>query len=186
MSEPLLTRKRIVAALQALGDELTKRGVHGQIFIVGGAAMALAYSTRRITRDVDAVFEPKSAIYDAATIVALQFSLPDDWLNDGVKGFLPGPDSHAISHPEIEGLEVTSASPRFLLAMKLLALRIGEDDDDILFLLRLCGITTVEEALSVLTDAYPERPVLPKARFFLEELLGTNDSMGEQSESGLE
>ncbi|HEY5044406.1 MAG TPA: hypothetical protein VII53_00955 [Solirubrobacteraceae bacterium] len=37
-------------------------GVRGQIFIVGVAAMALAYSTRRVTKDIDAVFEPKSAI----------------------------------------------------------------------------------------------------------------------------
>jgi hypothetical protein len=31
--------------------------VRGQVFIVGGAAMALAYSSRRVTKDIDAVFE---------------------------------------------------------------------------------------------------------------------------------
>jgi hypothetical protein len=55
------TRTEILKALQALGDELTREGVRGQIFIVGGAAMALAYSTRRVTRDIDAVFEPKAS-----------------------------------------------------------------------------------------------------------------------------
>jgi hypothetical protein len=39
--------------------------VRGQIFIVGGAAMALAYSTRRVAKDINAVFEPKGAIYTA-------------------------------------------------------------------------------------------------------------------------
>jgi hypothetical protein len=42
------TRARILSALGALGDELTRQGARGQIFIVGGAAMALAYSTRRV------------------------------------------------------------------------------------------------------------------------------------------
>jgi hypothetical protein len=39
------TRAKIVEALQTLGDELTSRGVRGQLFIVGGAAIALAYAT---------------------------------------------------------------------------------------------------------------------------------------------
>jgi hypothetical protein len=33
------TRAEILEALQALGDELSRNGVHGQIFVVGGAAM---------------------------------------------------------------------------------------------------------------------------------------------------
>lgn len=47
MSERSFTRARILQALQALGEELTRQGIRGQIFVVGGAAMALAYSSRR-------------------------------------------------------------------------------------------------------------------------------------------
>jgi len=32
VSERLFTRARIIDALQALGDELTREGIHGQIF----------------------------------------------------------------------------------------------------------------------------------------------------------
>jgi Nucleotidyltransferase of unknown function (DUF6036) len=56
------TRQKIITALQALGDELTRRGVSGRVFIVGGAAMALAYSSRRVTKDIDAVFEPNKRV----------------------------------------------------------------------------------------------------------------------------
>lgn len=41
MPDKHFTRSRIIAALQELGNELTREGIHGQIFIVGGAAMAL-------------------------------------------------------------------------------------------------------------------------------------------------
>jgi hypothetical protein len=171
VSEKQFSRARIVAALEALGDELTSQGTRGQIFIVGGAAMALAYSTRRVTRDIDAVFEPKAVIYRAAETVAERLDLPADWLNDGVKGFLPGPDAAARPLPEIHGLEVTTASPRYLLAMKLLAMRFGEDDDDIRVLLDQTGIKTADEALALMRALYPDREPPLKTQLFLEEIL---------------
>jgi hypothetical protein len=176
VSEKQFTRARIITALQSLGEELAGQGVHGQVFIVGGAAMALAYSTRRVTKDIDAVFEPKAVIYQAAERVAERLGLPDDWLNDGVKGFLPGVDEDARPLPEIRGIEVTSASPRYLLAMKLLAMRFGEDDDDIQVLLRQASIGTPAEALELLEAMYPQRDPPLKTRLFLEEILKSDES----------
>ena len=166
------TRARILSALQALGDELTRQGVRSQIFIVGGAAMALAYSTRRVTKDIDAVFEPKSAIYAAAAKVAEDLGLPEDWLNDAVKRFMPGEDEHPRPVPDIAGIEITTASPRYLLAMKLMAMRFGEDDEDIEILLRACDLHSADEALELLERIYPSRKPPSKTRFFLEELFG--------------
>jgi predicted nucleotidyltransferase len=171
VSDRQFTRGRIIAALEALGEELSSAGIRGQVFIVGGAAMALAYSTRRVTRDIDAVFEPKSAIYDAAERVAERLELPEDWLNDGVKGFLPGVDRDAMPLPEVDGIEVTTASPRYLLAMKLLAMRFGEDDEDIRILLRQTQIRSPDEALALLAQMYPHREPPLKTRLFLDEIL---------------
>ncbi len=165
------TRAKIVQALQALGDELKSQGVRGQVFVVGGAAMALAYSIRRVTKDVDAVFEPKSVIYTAATKVAEALGLPDDWLNDAAKAFMPGPDAEPRAVPEIDGIEVSIASPRYMLAMKLMASRIGEDDEDISLLLRECAIVEPRQALDLLEQVYPGREPPPKARLLLEALL---------------
>jgi hypothetical protein len=168
---------RILNALQALGDELTRQDVRGQIFIVGGAAMALAYSTRRVTKDIDAAFEPKSAVYAAAEEVAKEHGLPADWLNDAAKAFMPGKDSEARPLPAIKGIEVTTASPRYLLAMKLMAMRFGEDDEDIGILLGQCDMHSAQEALDLLKAMYPSKEPPAKTRFFLEELLGS-DSRG--------
>jgi len=169
VSERSFTRARILSALQALGDELTSRDIHGQIFIVGGAAMALAYSTRRVTADIDAVFEPKASIYEAAAHVAHDLDLPEDWLNDAVKGFMPGPDEHPRPIPDITGIEITTASPEYLLAMKLMAMRFGEDDEDIEILLRECDLHTADDALALLERMYPSQEPSPKTRFFLEQ-----------------
>ncbi len=172
MPERYFSKTKILAALQALGDELSRQGVRGQIFIVGGAAMALAFSTRRVTKDIDAVFEPKSAIYAAAQKVAEEHGLPADWLNDAAKSFMPGTDAHARPLPEVDGIEVTTASPRYLLAMKLMAMRFGEDDEDIEILLEQCDMRNAQEALDLLGNMYPAKEPPAKTRFFLEELLG--------------
>jgi len=128
----------------------------------------VGYDARRTTRDLDAVFQPKTAVYDAAEAVARRHGLPGDWLNDAVKRFLPGADPEARPVFESDFLRVDVASPRYLLAMKLLSAR-EQDIDDIVFLYRLCGFTTVEEGLDVVEAAYPNRPIAPKVQFLLEE-----------------
>jgi hypothetical protein len=61
----MLSKDDIARLLHELADELEAQGIHGDLFLVGGAAMALAYSARRATRHLDAVFEPKQVIYEA-------------------------------------------------------------------------------------------------------------------------
>ena len=68
---------------------------------------------------------------------------------------------------------MTTASPRYLLAMKLMAMRFGEDDEDIEILLRECDIHSADEALAVLKKLYTASEPPAKTRFFLEELLGS-------------
>jgi len=56
--------------------------------------------------------------------------------------------------------------------MKLIAMRFGEDDEDIEILLRECGVRSAREALDLLQGVYPYREPPVKTRLFLEELLG--------------
>jgi hypothetical protein len=134
--------------------------------------MALAYNARRATRDIDGVFEPKRVIYEAAARIAArhQGSVPDDWLNDAVKGYLLGEDPDATVVFQHPGLNVRVASPRYLFTMKVAASRVEQDDDDIAVLYRLSGFTSVGEALDYIAASYPHLRLEPKAEYLLEEI----------------
>jgi hypothetical protein len=164
-----MDREEIVALLTALGAMLRDRGLEGEMYVVGGAAIALAYDARRSTRDIDAVFEPKLAIYEAAAEVAERFELPAGWLNDAVKGFLAGDDPDAAPVLDVPGLRCMAASPRMLLALKVLAHRVGEDEGDVMFLAAALGLRTSRDVLAVAEDVFGDR-LDPAARFFVEEL----------------
>jgi hypothetical protein len=55
-----LGRENIRALLDDLSAELAARGARAELFLVGGAALAVAYDGTRATRDLDAVFIPKA------------------------------------------------------------------------------------------------------------------------------
>ena len=135
-----LDKQQIIDLLAELGDEMQGRGQRAEMFIVGGAAMALAFDARRATRDIDAVFVPKAAVYEAAQAVAGRHGLAPDWLNDAVKGFLLGEDPDRRTIFESPGLSVTVPSPQYLLAMKVYAARVDRDADDIRILADLCDL----------------------------------------------
>lgn len=169
-----LGRDDIRSLLDALSAELEARGARAELFLVGGAALAVAYDTTRATRDLDAVFMPTDVVRQAAAAVAEREGLEPDWLNDAVKGFLPGPDPDARRFYSSDSLIVDVASPRYLLAMKLFAARAEIDADDIVLLYRRLGFSTVDEGLDLVENAYPGRPIPAKVTFLLTEIV---DSM---------
>jgi hypothetical protein len=167
-----LRREDIRTLLDELSSELTARGARADLFLVGGAAIAIAYDSARATRDLDAVFLPTDVVRQAALAVAEQQGLDTDWLNDAVKGFLPGPDPDARRFYASDALTVDVASPRYLLAMKLFSSRVEIDANDIMFLYRQLGYTTVAEGLDLVEAVYQGRPIAAKVQFLLEEIVG--------------
>jgi hypothetical protein len=157
-------------AFEELAGVLGQRAVDARVFVVGGAAMVLAYGQRRMTRDVDAIFEPKAEVYAAAHDVAVSRNLPEDWLNDAAKAFAPGTDPKQRVVLHTENLEVSVASPEYLLAMKLLASRVDQDVDDIRLLYSLLGYTTAAEGLDLVERYYPREHLQLRIQFLLEEL----------------
>lgn len=160
-----------------LNDELRRTGTKGELFLVGGAVMCLAYAARPSTQDVDALFRPAREVREAAARVAMQAGIRRDWLNDGVKGFL---SPHGRFNPflELDHLSVMVAQPDYLLAMKCLSLRIGaefHDEDDVRYLLRHLDLASYEQAVAVITRFYPLERFPQKTLYALAELLPTRN-----------
>lgn len=168
-----LTQSDIRRLFDLLNEELRGADAEGELFLVGGAVMCLAYAARPSTQDVDALFRPPSDVRAAAARVAIRAGLNPDWLNDGVKGYLSAQGEFA-PFLELDHLRVMVAQPEYLLAMKCLAMRIGaefHDEDDIRYLLRHLDIRSYEKALSVITKYYPKERFPQKTLYALAELL---------------
>jgi hypothetical protein len=125
-----IARQEIIEAFGRLGQLAEARGIKIELALVGGALMVLVFGARESTRDIDAVvLAPSEArtVRELARIIAEERGWPDDWLNDGAKGFLIG-----LSHGPVvfraPGIEIRSPATAQLLAMKLSAWR---DDVDI-------------------------------------------------------
>ena len=164
MNEPTLDRSALEHAFRLLGDRLARRGVVADLYVFGGAAMALAYDARRSTRDIDAVFEPHGIVLQEAEAVARELGLPRWWLNEQASAYVaPGGDPDAARVFDHPGLRVVAASPRHLLAMKVLAAR-RRDTGDITFLIQHLGLASLDDVLRVCGEVFPDEPVPDRAR----------------------
>lgn len=176
-SQSRLTREQIHAALGALNRALAEREVIGEICLFGGAVMVLAFNARLTTKDVDAIFQPASVVRELAAQIGKSAGLAENWLNDGVKGYLS--TRHETTRgalPQFDHLRLTMPTPEYLLAMKCLASRIGagageaDDTADIAFLIRHLGLKTPEAVMDVVTSYYPPHQIPVKAQFLVESL----------------
>lgn len=149
--------------LTEVGRRLHHRGLHVDIYLVGGAAMAFTLDDQRITADVDAIFIDSEPLRQEAAAVAREHNLPEDWLNNRAAMFLPGePDPGAV-RLDVEGLTVSVASPEHVLAMKMASFRPGKDQDDLVLLFRKLGIERPEQAADIALSVYgPDTVVLPQ------------------------
>jgi len=168
-----LSARDIRRLFELLNKVLRDEGIEGELFVVGGAVMCLAYSARPSTQNVDALFRPAREIRTAAARVAVAAGFSPDWLNDGVKEFLSD-RGEFTPFLELDHLRVMVAQPEYLLAMKCLAMRIGaefHDEDDVRYLLRHLDIRDYERAVAVITRYYPLDRFPQKTLYALAELL---------------
>lgn len=172
-----LTKADILRLFELLNTELADAGAEGEVYLVGGAVMCLAFDARPSTVDVDAAFRPARIIREAAARVAAKANVSPDWLNDAAKGFL-SPRGDFDPYLELSHLRVFMPRPEYLLAMKCAAMRFGEefhDLDDVRYLLRYLNLTSFDSAMAIVTQYFDEAQLLPKTRLALEELLGGSE-----------
>ena len=167
-----LTKARIAGLFKELAARLLREGIEGEIGVVGGAAMVIAYDARISTKDVDAIFKPSEIIRKAAQSIAAENNLPENWLNDAVKGFMQRNPEKKIEVFSAPGLRVWIPEPEYLLAMKAISARMDTHDaDDLRILMKKLNLKSSEEVFLIVEKYYPNKLIPPKTGFFIQELL---------------
>jgi len=190
-------RDALLDAFDRIGRAAALAGTKLQIAVYGGSALMLASNFRFATEDVDvSELEHPLPGWLAAVVdeIAKENGWMDDWFNDGVAFHLSPLADRALDHLEFgtfprdgtpPGLAISVPSAEYLLALKLKAARVtdplrGETERlDILNLMQVVGISTVEDAIALLGRYFPVSAASSeKQRFLLKNMnrKGGNDA----------
>ena len=178
-------RDALLDAFDQIGRAAVRAGTKLQIAVYGGSALMLASNFRFATEDVDVsqLEHPLPGwLAEVVHEIAEQNRWQDDWFNDGVAFHLSSLADRSIDHLEFgtfprdgtpPGLAVSVPSAEYLLALKLKAARIldplrGETERlDILNLMQVVGIATVEDAVVLLGKYFPVSAASSEKQQFL-------------------
>jgi len=131
--DPVFTPETLGDALTELGQLAHEAGRVIDVAVYGGSCLMLVSNFRIATADVDAVAADDQSFLDsAAQTIAERRGWPSDWLNDGVRTYLSplvdGFEQHELfrTYPseQTPGLRAFVPTPEYMLAMKLMALRL--------------------------------------------------------------
>lgn len=164
-----MTADEIKQYLSELNDELELKGIKGEVSLFGGAVMALAFRSRVTTKDVDAIFYPTAEIRAAVKTIGERHGLAENWLNDGVKGYVVAHQKRILF--SMPNLIVFIPESDYLLAMKAIAARTGtEDEADITKLIESMNLTSPNQVFSIIEKYYPDKLVPPRTQYLIEGL----------------
>ena len=163
----MLSKKDILEYFEELNRRLWQRNIHGELLLAGGAALSLVYNARESTQDIDAVFKPSKAIRNVILEMAEEDDLEEDWLNDGVKGFIDTEKIKIEVYLEYSNLKINVINAEGLLAMKLTSARDNEKDlNDSIVLIKKLDIKTIEEVYEIIERLLPKTRQTPQSFYF--------------------
>ncbi len=179
-----LNKDELIELLAELSERLKRRKVRASVYIVGGAAMALAFDRGRTTHDIDARIDGgHGALIDAVHEIAHRRGLPTSWLNDQATPKMPlARDTRARTVYATEYLTVTGASGEHILGMKLESGR-AFDQKDVITLVKHLNIQTVEEGTGIHGRLFPHSRKEVRAREMMEVALKEIDPVEKDASS---
>lgn len=157
MSGGELTADQIRALLHELARRLRAPGSHGDIKLVGGAALILQGIANRPTADIDASYAEPTTVNALVAEVAADYDLAPGWLNSTASAFIPD-NATWVQLEQLDGLTVEAADTETLLAMKIAAER-DKDTLDIARLLRRFNITNANDAVDLAYNKYGQHSI---------------------------
>jgi hypothetical protein len=182
-------RDALLDAFDEIGRAAVAAGTRLQIAVYGGSALMLASNFRFATEDVDIaeIGQPwPTWLLDVVDRIARENDWSATWLNDAVSFHLSAlaradRDLTAFgTFPRLDddvGLTVFVPTARYMLALKLKALRVsdfgkGEQDmADVAHLLKVLNLSEIEDAIGILAEFFPNSAThAEKQRFVLKRL----------------
>ena len=168
-------------ALRRIHDAAVKAGITVDMVVFGGAAMILCFGMDRLSRDVD-VIVPDAAhsklVMDAAARIARDREWPENWLNDGVKGFIEDVQEMRqhplLPNPDAGGVRLHFPSPEYMLALKCMSMRLdgkSHDKDDVAHLVNALGVSDAEQVLDIVERFAPRGNIPPKSEYGVRQLI---------------
>ena len=185
-----LSRDDMRSALEELGTRAVEAGKIIDLCVYGGLCLMMVSNSRAASQDIDAVAMTDQTFVDRTSAeIAERRGWPIDWLNDGVRTYLsPNVDEiedHSLSatYPSEKnpGLRVYTPTAEYMLAMKLMSMRIdepggGRDHADIINLMQVGGIKDKAELITIASRFYPEARVSGKLILAADALIKENKS----------
>ncbi|MBV8699732.1 MAG: hypothetical protein JOZ76_02730 [Bradyrhizobium sp.] len=189
-------RDALLDAFDGIGRAAVAAGTKLQIAVYGGSALMLASNFRFATEDVDIaeIGQPWPAwLSDIVERIARENGWSATWLNDAVSFHLSALAREARdltafgTFPRLAddvGLVVLVPTARYMLALKLKALRISDfekgqqDMTDVAHLLKVLNLKDTEEAIEILAEFFPNSAAhADKQRFVLKRLFSGDTSI---------
>lgn len=169
----LLDKETMIELLTQLGARLFQRDIEAEIYVVGGAAMTLAYNRSRATVDIDAVTERQEEVEEEARrMAAARRDLPSDWFNGRVKPLLPQVlDRQQLEVLDVPGLSVAVASPQHMIAMKVRAARSDQDLRDLWILCQQIDAQSVDQVLGIAERVWGSDLIRQESRLLVRTFL---------------
>lgn len=174
----MLNRDTCLTALKYLGEAAKKRGIKLEIAIYGGAAMILRFDVRERTNDIDVKVRgmTPAELFPLSLDIGEELGLEPGWINTAISIFTSSVEEMAdFDCIDIcDNLSVFLASPQYLLAMKIMAMRLdaeSHDVADINFLLDKLELENFDEILEIVKAYYPEDKIKAESKSGLKQIL---------------
>ena len=171
-----MDKDQLLIYLNALNEKMRYREISGELHMYGGEVMCLVLNARQTTKDIDAWFVPAQDMRELISQVARENGIEEDWLNDGVKGFISENDEME-DFLTLSNLRVCAAKPEYVFAMKCMAARTDSDSKDVTdikFLINYLGLKNYEEGEKILLKYFPENLINIKTQLLLESIFDDN------------
>jgi len=164
-----LTKNEMLMYFEEINRHLARLDKHGEILIAGGAALAMVFNARNSTYDIDAIFHPAEDMRKITKDIAIKYDLPEDWLNDGIKGYITDKMKQEI-YLKFPHLTVANIDAVGLLAMKLTSARVDTKDmEDSIFLMKSLNICEEKELFDIIEKhVYPNQQTIA-SKYFTKE-----------------